>query len=57
MSECPYCGAEAATPKEETEHMSAVHPEIVAERLRGAGFIQREQDGPWIDTLAGDHDA
>lgn len=38
MAVCPYCGAEAATVQEEIEHMNGVHPQIVTERLREAGF-------------------
>jgi hypothetical protein len=50
---CPGCGFELADEdlQGQVAHMQDVHPEIVAERLRAAGFEQLE-DGNWADTLA-----
>jgi hypothetical protein len=37
MSECPYCGFEAADVTVEIAHMTTWHPEVVAERLNKIG--------------------
>lgn len=43
MSEtCPYCGFVADTPRDEVTHMNIRHPDIVADRLREAGFTPDE---------------
>ena len=52
MTLCPYCGVDAPSAEAEVAHMNAEHPEIVARRLREAGFVWDEQRG-WTDTLAG----
>jgi hypothetical protein len=50
MTACPYCGEDAPTLAAEVAHMNAKHPEIVAQRLRDAGFVWDEKRG-WVDTL------
>lgn len=34
---CPFCDYEAADVHDEVEHMTAVHPDIIANRLRAIG--------------------
>jgi hypothetical protein len=56
QSQCPYC--EVTVPAgdygAEMEHMTIVHPEVVAERMKRAGFVWDERTGEWVDRLAGD---
>lgn len=47
---CPYCGQVVENTHDEVAHMNDRHPDVVAERLRNAGF--REVDGEWVDTMA-----
>lgn len=35
-------------------HMDACHPDIVAQRLVEAGFVQDPATGGWIDTKSSD---
>lgn len=42
MAECPFCGFEAATVREEVAHMNAAHRTIVMERLLDAGIHPSE---------------
>jgi hypothetical protein len=62
MSKCPYCAYEVVLASDkhvaarmEVEHMNSAHPEIVEQRLRGAGF-ERASNGQWVDTLADPND-
>lgn len=50
---CPGCGLALPAWNQDAQiaHMEAEHPEIIAERLRCAGFVQ-DAAGEWIDTLA-----
>jgi hypothetical protein len=57
MSECPYCGAHAATPADEVAHMNAAHPDIVRERLERAGMLSHDRSMygfSAIDTVTGE---
>lgn len=49
LSVCPYCGAKVADTREEIAHMNAVHPEIIAARLRAAGELPPD---PAVDPPA-----
>lgn len=51
MIACPFCGHQVPEKGDaQNRHMEQAHPEIIAQRLRDAGFVF--VDGRWVDTLA-----